>query len=451
MDNAPPAVPRSRLRRLGRWIIDSRRPLVALVGSVIVLGVLIQVLSPGSRLNAPTVIQLGPEGPDVLKIAIVEPQGAEDDMFLEGARLAVAEVNAAGGAAGHRFGLVQAVEEPYSDDDDVQNMVIDSLRLAERVTEEENLLAVIGHRSSTSAVPASSVYDHRGVLYLATHATASSLTHHGFSTVFALQPSNSDIASMMAHYALGRGLRRIVVLGDDSAYGVEMASQFRSWVARGGGRILFHGSLSSKDRSIERLLMFLLDNKLFRTDEIDAIFVSSSSIADTADFIRMARELNMMTPILGPEYIFSNIIERRVGPENMKDVAGVSLYDGDSQTTEALAFASAFKAAYGEPPDQLAAIGYDAVKLLAYIIDRNGVTDATRLADSLRIMRYAAPFEGATGRLVFDANGLVTDTYAFIVRHDGTMFHSVASYKKPLDWTGLRPPGQSATPDSAMN
>nr|WP_246152126.1 ABC transporter substrate-binding protein [Roseospira navarrensis] len=356
---------------------------------------------------------------------------------MEGARLAASEVNRGGGISGRPLALVHATEDAYDEHTELQRVVADSMRLASAIAKKRDLLAVVGHVSSATAIPASGLYEENDILFLASHATASSLTRHGFDTVFALQPSNADIAAVMAHYALLQGHRRFVLLADDTGYGSEMVSFFRNWVALNQGTVLFDGSITSHQRSVERLVLFLLDNELFRPSDIDAIFLTASSVDDTATFINTARGLGVSMPILGPEYLFSNLILNRVDRAAMKDVVGASIYDGDSQQPAAETFRTAFQEQFGVEPDQVGAIGYDAVKLLAEAAERTGEIEAGKLSDTLRIMRYDRPFEGVTGRLVFDASGLVTDTDVFVVRHDGTRFETVARYRKPLDWQVL--------------
>ena len=212
-------------------------------------------------------------------------------------------------------------------------------------------------------------------------------------------------------------------------------------MTQGGGEILYRDSLTGRGRPIDRLLLFLLNNTMFTKDQIDAFFVTSSSVTATARFIRRARELGLTIPILGPKYLFSSEIENYVGLDLMKDVTAVSLYDEKSDAKRAQKFVESFQRAYGTPPDLMAAVGYDAVKLLAHAVKKAGTRDATELADWLRIMRLEGGFVGATGPLVFDAHGQVTDTDVYIVRHDGTHFRTVASYKLPLEWkaTGVTP------------
>lgn len=414
-------------------VLNRRRVVYGLLVLVLIVPI---VLLGSETVKAPSFVnELFGVKPERLKIAVVLPSGPKEGEFTEGVRLAVKEVNDAGGIDGIPLFIELVAEEPFTENTDLEEVVSHSLEVADRVSSEHDLLAVVGHMSSASALPASSIYNNRGVLYLAGHATNSSLSNHGFDFVFALQPTNADNAAMIAHYAVKSGLKKFVVLFDDTDDGKETTSLFRSWVSRAGGEILFRGSLTRYGRSVDKLLTFLLDNSVFKKDEIDAFFVISSSAEDTSKFILRARELGLTVPILGTDNMFSNRIVEYVGAKNMKDVVGVSLYNEHSTHPKALNFKKKFAKTYKQAqPDLMAAIGYDSVHLLAFAIEQAGSLDARVIADRLRIMRYEEKFVGATGPLVFDAKGLVTDTEAYIVRHDGTEFQTVASYRKPLIW-----------------
>src|SRR5690606_26156214 len=117
------------------------------------------------------------------------------------------------------------------------------------------------------------------------------------------------------------------ILSDDADYGTETTNLFGTWLSKAGGEILLQAKLSGRGRSIDRLMLFLKENDVFTSQDIDAFFVVSSSLEDTATFIRRARELGFSMPILGTDSIYSARLVSLVGRELMKDVAGVSLYD----------------------------------------------------------------------------------------------------------------------------
>jgi len=383
---------------------------------------------------------------DSIELAVVYSPDQDAEDFLAGVRIAVAQVNADGGILGHPVRERLFMEPAYTDQVQLDKLVAQTLRQATKIGEMPEVLAVIGHGSSVTAVPASAVYDRHGKLFLATHATATSLSNHRLDLTFALQPSNADNAAVLAEYARSQGWKRMVVLSDNSSYGQETTDRFRSALAQQGGTILHRDRLTAGSKSIDDLLLFILDNNLFKASDIDAFFLTSSSMGDSAQFIARARQLGLNMPILGPEYLYSNEVEDQAGTASMRNVVTVSLFDDRKMTPEGLRLRDDFSRIANYPPGQLTAIGFDAVKVLAVATNRTGKRDAAAIADTLRILRYEAPFIGATGKMVFDANGLITDTMAYVLRHDGTEFQAVAAYKKPLSRQQEEDAAQPTTP-----
>ncbi|MFN3460895.1 MAG: ABC transporter substrate-binding protein [Oceanibaculum sp.] len=384
------------------------------------------------------------------KIVVVYPDDASSKQFLAGIRMAIDEVNAGNGLAGAYLDAVYVPEERFTDRMKLSNVVERTLALAGRVARDPEVTAVIGHGYSATAVPAGAVYNREGKLFLATHATATSLSNLQFSNMFALQPNNADIARVMAHFAMTQGMRRFVVLSDSSGYGMETTKLFRSFVSQEGGEILYRGALSAEGRSIDDLLLFILENDLFAASDVDAFFITTNSMEDAGYFIRRARTLGLSMPILGPENLFAGVIEDMAGLENMHDVAAVSLYDEQSESPIARRFLTDFEARFGKRPDLLAAIGYDAIKLLDFVVDATGSRNVGTLSDKLRVMRYEVPYEGVTGRISFDSNGLITDTETFVIYHNGRSFETVAKYRKPFAWHGSSAPSDISRPSGII-
>lgn len=370
-----------------------------------------------------------------LTIAAVYARDEKENSFLDGAKMAVDRINdKGGGILGRQVKLKPVTEAAYSADMNLETTVERTLKLSGNIAKTENLLAVVGHEWSDTAVAASSIYDLNNILYFATHATADSLTNHKFNTVFALQPDNSTNAAVIAAYALKSGIRRFIVLSDKTDYGKESANFFMASITTADADVVYRGYLSSSHQSVEQLLMFILDNKLFDRSDFDAFFLASSSTQETAKFVKSARSLGLEVPILGMEYVFSSSLEKRVGMKDMNGVAGVSLYDRENLSKDAQEFVADFKELNGHLPDLDAALGYDAMMLIKSAADTAGTTDSNKIADTLKISRYRSPISGITGPLIFDRNGLITDTKVFVVRHDGKEFRTMESYQIPVDW-----------------
>ncbi|MDJ0933250.1 ABC transporter substrate-binding protein [Breoghania sp.] len=372
---------------------------------------------------------------DNYSLIAVYADDREESSFLHGVELAVEHINASPEKVlGKELDLGLVCEDKITSKTELETTVAKTLKLSDGIAHSRNLVAVVGHEKSDTAITASSVYARNNVLFMATHATATSLTNHSFETVFALRPDNELNANLIGTYALKHGYSRFIILSDKSDYGKESSNFFTETITRAGATVVFRSYLSGTSRSIDDLLMFILDNKLFKRTDFDAFFVVSSSLSETAEFIKRARNLGLDVPVFGMEYMFSDVIEKTVGKEGMRDVFGVSFYDRDSTVSErAKAFIQQYGDAFGGLPDRNAVLGYDSTMLVRDAVNRARTIDADRVSDTLKIARYKRPFVGVTCPLVFDRNGLITDTEIYIVRHDGTAFHTVSAIKIPLE------------------
>ncbi len=110
-----------------------------------------------------------------------------------------------------------------------------------RIAADPRLIAVLGHREATVAVPASVIYQAAGLLFMPPFATAEALTRHGFDTVLRMVPDNAAMASQSAGVAALFGYRRMAVphaRGDDDR---ELGLLFEDAARRVGIEIVFRG------------------------------------------------------------------------------------------------------------------------------------------------------------------------------------------------------------------
>ena len=430
-DPAPSQISSRLLRLLGVFSV------------LIVAAGLVYYLVVGSLPVPQAVLDFFDDGPAGYRLVAVYSEDREEQSFINGVRMAVDDVNATDKKVlGEDIILEQAQEKGVTLSSSLETTVRKTMTLSDRVARTDNLLAVVGHEWSDTAVTASSIYARNDILYLATHATATSLTNHSFDTVFALQPDNATNAAVIASYALTEKLKRVIVFSDKSDYAKESANFFSEAITNAGGDIVYRGYLSGTQRSLDDVIMFILDNEFFSRSDYDAFFIVSSSVDETADFIKRARYLGLSLPILGMEYMFSAAIEENVGKDGMKDVIGVSLYDRDNISDRGQSFIKSYQERFGSLPDLNAALGYDAVTLIRDAVERAGSLDSGPVSDTLKVARYKTPFTGVTGPLVFDRNGAITDTQVFVVRHDGDEFHSVATFHVPLTDSSSQPDEQ---------
>ena len=79
-------------------------------------------------------------------------------------------------------------------------------------------------------------------------------------------------------------------------------------------------------------------------------------------------------------------------------------------------FVTQFRARWGETPDSIAALGYDAAQLLADALRRAGTTEHQALRDAIAATK---DFPGVTGRITLDAQRNATKSAVILTVKDG--------------------------------
>ncbi len=313
-----------------------------------------------------------------------------------GITLAVNEINAAGGIAGHKLELRQS-----DDDGDGRKAAM----IAQQFMNDPTVSAVIGHVTSGAMVSAAKVYD-GGLPAVSTSASSPDLT--GISKwTFRVIPSDSASGAEMAKFATRLGKKRAAVLYENEPYGRGLADAFRRGFA---GEIVSIDPIPADASNAEVFISY------FKLKQPDIVFVAgyeASGAALLAEAKRQGLKVDFMggdgwTPLTG----HADVAEGAY--------VGAPFAPTDPRP-EAQKFVAAFKKANnGVVPDGNAALGYDATKVLAAALAAVG-PDRAKIREWLAAIR--TPLDGATGPLRFLPNGdpwgkTVTMTR---VRKDGTL------------------------------
>jgi branched-chain amino acid transport system substrate-binding protein len=103
-------------------------------------------------------------------------------------------------------------------------------------------------------------------------------------------------------------------------------------------------------------------------------------------------------PILGGDGWVGDALKN--GREALKNTFISNHYSGDNPDPLVQNFRKAYRAKFNRDPDSIAALGYDAAKVLADAISRTGGTDGAKLRAAIA----AADVPGVTGRLKMNAS-----------------------------------------------
>jgi len=341
------------------------------------------VIIVGCRAASPPTIPIGAIVP--LTGDVAQTSGIPT---VEGIQLAIDQVNANGGITldnvPHQITLITA------DDQDDPNRAVAE---ANRLINQENIVALVGVPLSRMAIPVADVAEHAKVPMISSKSTNPATTQdkaYIFRATFT-DTFQGQVLATLAAQALG--LKRAAVLFDvASNYNQYLANLFREeFTARGGEIVAFESYLTGATDFSEQLATIA-------AAQPEVLFLPNYP-AEVLIQAQQARALGIEAVLIGGD-----------AWSGFKDVSDPSLAGAlyttdwalDLNTPASEAFIEAYRAAYDAPPSSAAALGYDAAQLILKAIASTGSTDAQG------IRQYLAndlEYNGVTGKIEFANSG----------------------------------------------
>lgn len=294
--------------------------------------------------------------------------------LLEGAMLAVDEVNAAGGINDRKVRLVNINTE--SDN-------TKSVSAAKRLIEQEKVIAIIGPSSSGSVFAIVDTIENARVPMIANGASRGIVLPPEKRTFTFLAPlTDVVVQSIMLRDMQAKGVKRVAIAHSDVAFGTSGAESFLKAVGQYGITVVANETFGNSDVDITPQL-----TKIRGSDaQATVIWATGPALAIAT---KNYRGLGIRMPIYLAHSANDFNFLRLAG-----DAAnGVLLPSSKIYVTDALPaddpqkavlehFVAQYQKKYGKPPATFAGNGYDAAMILMDAIKRGG-TDARRLRAAL--------------------------------------------------------------------
>jgi branched-chain amino acid transport system substrate-binding protein len=336
---------------------------------------------------------------DIVVAAIAEPWAAN---YVNGIQLAAQQINERPGKLLGRKVNVRVMPSPGTNFHDVQGTVL-------KLAKDPRVSAVLGHRRSEIAIPASVVYEASKVIFMPPFATAKGLTALNFKFVFRMLPNSSVMADQIASVAELLGHKDIVLLYTQDEHNRELAFMFEDAAIKRGMGFVHRRSFNADEQDYRELIT------QFVNKPNDMIFLAAGTVAG-ARMVQQLREMGVKSPIMGGESLNARSFADAAGPAGDNTIVPI-LYRTKAGSQTNRGFVSEYQQAYGVEPDQGAAQGYDSLRLLADAISQAKSTVPSLISSTLHYLPFWA---GVTGVHSFDAQGDVTGKkYFFQVLRDG--------------------------------
>ena len=301
----------------------------------------------------------------------------------EGTELAVDEINNAGGLLGGRK-VKLLVEDDQSKPEEASNAVT-------KLVTQDKVVAVLGEVASRRSLAAAPVCQKYMIPMISPSSTNERVTEVGdyiFRVCF-IDPFQGEVLAKFAYHDLKA--RKVAILKDiQQDYSVGLTDSIRKHFTALGGQVLDPVSYSSGDSDFKAILTQV------RSQKPDAVF-ATGYYPEAAIIVRQARELGMKMPFLGGDGWVGDALKN--GREALNNTYISNHYSGDNPDPVVQNFVRAYRARFNREPDAIAALAYDAVKVLADAITRANSTEGPTLRGALA----QADVPGVTGRLRINA------------------------------------------------
>ncbi len=303
----------------------------------------------------------------------------------KGVDLAFKEINDAGGVKGRPL---QALHE------DDQGKPEEAAAVVQKLIDQDKVVAVLGEVASTRSLAAAPICQAAGIPMITPSSTNPKVTEVGdyiFRVCF-IDPFQGEVMAQFAAQDLG--VKRAAVLTDvKNDYSVGLAQFFKQRFTEMGGTVVAEQSYSEGDKDFNGLLTKI------KGSNPDVLFIPGY-YTEVGLIAQQARALGFDKPLLGGDgWESPKLLE--IGGAALEGSYYSNHYFAGAPIPRIQEFVAKYKAVYGEEPDSIAALAYDAAKLLAHAMNTAPGLGGSEIRDAITAVR---DFPGVCGTVNFDAN-----------------------------------------------
>lgn len=369
----------------------------------------------------------GPAG-DTIKVGVygdlTGPTSSFGQSTKNGIELAVEEINNAGGINGKKVTLV--VEDDQGRPEQAKTVI-------SKLINQDKVQAVLGEVASSNSLAAAPVAQEAKIPMITPSSTNPKVTEVGdyISRVCFIDPFQGSVMAKFAANTLKA--KSAAIIGDvQSDYSKGLTQFFRQEFEKLGGRIVSEQSYAQTDPDFKAQLTAI------RNTNPDVIYIPGY-YGQVGIIARQARELGMNMPLLGGDGWDSPELWK-LGGDALKNSYISNHYSADNPAPEIQNFVKTYQAKFNTVPDALAALAYDAMKVLADAIKRaGGANDSAKLKDAINATKN---FAGVTGTITLDSSrNAVKPAVVLSLNPSASKFE----FRETIYPEGMTPPTASTT------
>jgi branched-chain amino acid transport system substrate-binding protein len=298
--------------------------------------------------------------------------------------LALEELNGGAGLLGGK--KVRVITE------DDQSKPEEAKTAATKLINQNNVVALLGEVASSRSLAAAPIAQKAKVPMISPSSTNAKVTQVG-DYIFRVCFIDEFQGLVMAKFAANSlKVKKVAVLKDvKNDYSVGLSKVFSEEFVKLGGTIVGEQSYSEGDSDFRAQLTQL------KSLSPEAIY-APGYYTEVGTIARQAKDLGLKIPLLGGDGWDSPKLTE-IGGDAINGSYFSNHYSADDPNPVIQKFVTDYKKKFNEVPDGLAALGYDAARVLFDAMGRAGSADGAKVRDALAATK---DFPGVTGSITID-------------------------------------------------
>ncbi len=296
----------------------------------------------------------------------------------QGIELAFEQINAAGGVKGKKFRVITLDDQGKPDE---------AATAVTKLITQDKIAALLGEVASSRSLAMAPIAQAHGVPMITPSSTNPKVTEQGdyiFRVCF-IDPFQGTVMAKFAKENLK--IKNVAILRDvKNDYSVGLADFFTQTFTKNGGTIVVDQSYSAGDMDFKSQLTAI------RAKKPEAIYVPGY-YTEVGLIARQAKELGLNVPLMGGDGWDSPKLTE-IGGKSIEGSFFSNHYSPEDQSPVVQKFIAEYKTKYGVIPDGLAAMGYDAAKVLADAMTRAPDLNSTSVKAAIAATKE---YPGVTG------------------------------------------------------
>ena len=301
-----------------------------------------------------------------------------------GVLMAVDEINKAGGINGRQVQILSEDDEGRPEK---------AATVVTKLIDQDRVIALVGEVASGNTLAAAPKAQTAKVPMISPSSTNPAVTQVGdyiFRVCF-IDPFQGEVMAKFAANTL-KAKKAAIMLDFNSPYSRGLTEFFESSFTKLGGQVLTKQSYTQGDRDYKGQLTSI------RSLNPDVIYVPGY-YGEVGVIAKQAKQLGINQPLLGGDGWDAPQLWELGGDALNGDFIS-NHYSVEDPSPAIQKFVGDFKSRYNIAPDALAALGYDAMRVLADAIKRAGTTEGAKLRDAIAATK---DFPGVTGVISINA------------------------------------------------